>query len=150
MQDYECKDNDPILHSTTGRMHSDAQFAGSSSVPAHVEMMGFLGVGNNPMVGATIAIAVAIRWAMCHDHALPQEVPSLHQTKILRPEWGYVWYLLFEKFCVEEMSVSLVLGDNVRFVDNLIVGRCEYGEKVVSLFETFNPKLLCRYYLSWR
>ena len=57
MQDYECKDNDPILHSTTGRMHSDAQFAGSSSVPAHVEMMGFLGMGNNPMVGATVAIA---------------------------------------------------------------------------------------------
>ena len=41
-----------------GRMHSDAQFAGSSSVPAHVEMMGFLGMGNNPMVGATVAIAV--------------------------------------------------------------------------------------------
>ena len=39
MQDYECRDNDPILHSTTGRMHSDAQFAGSSSVPAHVEMI---------------------------------------------------------------------------------------------------------------
>lgn len=45
---------------TMGRMHSDAQFAGSSSVPAHVEMMGFLGMGNNPMVGATVAIAVAI------------------------------------------------------------------------------------------
>ena len=46
---------------TRGRMHSDAQFAGSSSVPAHVEMMGFLGMGNNPMVGATVAIAVAIQ-----------------------------------------------------------------------------------------
>ena len=46
---------------TMGRMHSDAQFAGSSSVPAHVEMMGFLGMGNNPMVGATVAIAVAIQ-----------------------------------------------------------------------------------------
>ncbi len=45
---------------TMGRMHSDAQFAGSSSVPAHVEMMGFLGMGNNPMVGATVAIAVAL------------------------------------------------------------------------------------------
>lgn len=45
---------------TMGRMHSDAQFAGSSSVPAHVEMMGFLGMGNNPMVGATVAVAVAI------------------------------------------------------------------------------------------
>lgn len=44
---------------TMGRMHSDAQFAGSSSVPAHVEMMGFLGMGNNPMVGATVAVAVA-------------------------------------------------------------------------------------------
>ena len=44
---------------TMGRMHSDAQFAGSSSVPAHVEMMGLIGMGNNPMVGATVAIAVA-------------------------------------------------------------------------------------------
>ena len=45
---------------TMGRVHSDAQFAGSSSVPAHVEMMGFLGMGNNPMVGATVAVAVAV------------------------------------------------------------------------------------------
>ena len=45
---------------TMGRMHSDAQFAGSSSVPAHVEMMGFLGMGNNPMVGASVAVAVAL------------------------------------------------------------------------------------------
>ena len=45
---------------TMGRMHSDAQFAGSSSVPAHVEMMGFLGAGNNPMVGMTVACAVAV------------------------------------------------------------------------------------------
>ena len=49
---------------TMGRMHSDAQFAGSSSVPAHVEMMGFLGMGNNPMVGATVAVAVSIEEAM--------------------------------------------------------------------------------------
>ena len=49
---------------TMGRMHSDAQFAGSSSVPAHVEMMGFLGMGNNPMVGATVAVAVACAEAM--------------------------------------------------------------------------------------
>ena len=48
---------------TMGRMHSDAQFAGSSSVPAHVEMMGFLGMGNNPMVGATVAVAVAVEEA---------------------------------------------------------------------------------------
>ncbi len=48
---------------TMGRMHSDAQFAGSSSVPAHVEMMGFLGMGNNPMVGATVGVAVAIEEA---------------------------------------------------------------------------------------
>ena len=48
---------------TMGRMHSDAQFAGSSSVPAHVEMMGFLGMGNNPMVGATVAVAVAVAMA---------------------------------------------------------------------------------------
>ena len=45
---------------TMGRMHSDAQFAGSSSVPAHVEMMGYLGMGNNPMVGASVAVAVAV------------------------------------------------------------------------------------------
>ena len=49
---------------TMGRMHSDAQFAGSSSVPAHVEMMGFLGMGNNPMVGASVAVAVAVQEAM--------------------------------------------------------------------------------------
>ena len=49
---------------TMGRMHSDAQFAGSSSVPAHVEMMGFLGIGNNPMVGATVAVAVDVATAL--------------------------------------------------------------------------------------
>ena len=49
---------------TMGRMHSDAQFAGSSSGPAHVEMMGFLGMGNNPMVGATVAVAVAVEEAL--------------------------------------------------------------------------------------
>ncbi len=49
---------------TMGRMHSDAQFAGSSSVPAHVEMMGFLGMGNNPMVGASVAVAVDVAMAM--------------------------------------------------------------------------------------
>lgn len=48
------------LTDTMGRMHSDAQFAGSSSVPAHVEMMGLIGMGNNPMVGATVAVAVEI------------------------------------------------------------------------------------------
>ena len=48
---------------TMGRMHSDAQFAGSSSVPAHVEMMGLIGAGNNPMVGMTVAVAVAIEEA---------------------------------------------------------------------------------------
>jgi len=48
---------------TMGRMHSDAQFAGSSSVPAHVEMMGLIGMGNNPMVGATVSVAVAISQA---------------------------------------------------------------------------------------
>ena len=49
---------------TMGRMHSDAQFAGSSSVPAHVEMMGLIGMGNNPMVGASVAVAVALSEAM--------------------------------------------------------------------------------------
>ncbi len=49
---------------TMGRMHSDAQFAGSSSVPAHVEMMGLIGMGNNPMVGASVAVAVAVAEAM--------------------------------------------------------------------------------------
>ncbi|MFU0800695.1 MAG: GGGtGRT protein [Xylanivirga thermophila] len=49
---------------TLGRMHSDAQFAGSSSVPAHVEMMGLIGMGNNPMVGASVAVAVALEQAL--------------------------------------------------------------------------------------
>ena len=49
---------------TMGRMHGDAQFAGSSSVPAHVEMMGIIGMGNNPMVGATVAVAVAVDGAL--------------------------------------------------------------------------------------
>jgi hypothetical protein len=49
---------------TMGRMHSDAQFAGSSSVPAHVEMMGLIGMGNNPMVGASVAVAVAVEQVM--------------------------------------------------------------------------------------
>lgn len=49
---------------TMGRMHGDAQFAGSSSVPAHVEMMGLIGMGNNPMVGATVAVAVAVAQAL--------------------------------------------------------------------------------------
>ena len=48
---------------TMGRMHSDAQVAGSSSVPAHVEMMGLIGMGNNPMVGATVAVAVSVQQA---------------------------------------------------------------------------------------
>ena len=52
---------------TMGRMHSDAQFAGSSSVPAHVEMMGLIGMGNNPMVGATVAVSVAISEAINKD-----------------------------------------------------------------------------------
>ena len=49
------------LTDTMGRMHGDAQFAGSSSVPAHVEMMGLIGMGNNPMVGATVSVAVAVQ-----------------------------------------------------------------------------------------
>ena len=49
-----------------GRMHADAQFAGSSSVPAHVAMMGFIGMGNNPMVGATVALAVAVDQQLHH------------------------------------------------------------------------------------
>ena len=53
-----------IYDRTMGRMHSDAQFAGSSSVPAHVEMMGFLGIGNNPMVGCTVACAVDVATAL--------------------------------------------------------------------------------------
>ena len=48
------------LTDTMGRMHCDAQFAGSSSVPAHVEMMGFIGMGNNPIVGATVALACKV------------------------------------------------------------------------------------------
>ena len=53
-----------FMTDTMGRMHSDAQFAGSSSVPAHVEMMGFLGIGNNPMVGCTVAVAVDVATAL--------------------------------------------------------------------------------------
>ena len=53
-----------VASDTMGRMHSDAQFAGSSSVPAHVEMMGLIGMGNNPMVGATVAVAVAVQEGM--------------------------------------------------------------------------------------
>lgn len=52
------------LTDSMGRMHGDAQFAGSSSVPAHVEMMGLIGAGNNPMVGMTVAVAVAVEEAM--------------------------------------------------------------------------------------
>jgi hypothetical protein len=52
------------LTDSMGRMHADAQFAGSSSVPAHVEMMGLIGMGNNPMVGATVSLAVAIYEAL--------------------------------------------------------------------------------------
>ena len=51
-----------------GRMHGDAQFAGSSSVPAHVEMMGLIGMGNNPMVGATVACAVAVEEALAKSY----------------------------------------------------------------------------------
>ena len=53
-----------VLPDSMGRMHGDAQFAGSSSVPAHVEMMGLIGAGNNPMVGMTVAVAVAVEEAM--------------------------------------------------------------------------------------
>ena len=53
-----------VMTDTMGRMHSDAQFAGSSSVPAHVDMMGLIGMGNNPMVGATVACAVAVEEAL--------------------------------------------------------------------------------------
>ena len=59
---------------TLGRMHSDAQFAGSSSVPAHVEMMGFLGIGNNPMVGATVGIAVAIDLALNNKYLIKYQL----------------------------------------------------------------------------
>jgi hypothetical protein len=51
-------------------MYADAQFAGSSSVPAHVEMMGFVGMGNNPMVGATVSVAVAIARSVRHGTGL--------------------------------------------------------------------------------
>ena len=56
---------------TMGRMHSDAQFAGSSSVPAHVEMMGLIGMGNNPMVGASVACAVAVQEVLNLKNLLP-------------------------------------------------------------------------------
>ena len=53
-----------FMTDTMGRMHSDAQFAGASSVPAHVEMMGFLGIGNNAKVGCTVACAVDVATAL--------------------------------------------------------------------------------------
>ena len=65
---------------TMGRMHSDAQFAGSSSVPAHVEMMGLIGMGNNPMVGATVAVAVSIEEAA--KAGLP---PNRQPSAVCRP-----------------------------------------------------------------
>ena len=58
---------------TMGRMHSDAQFAGSSSVPAHVEMMGLIGMGNNPMVGATVAVAVSVLFGICVSQVVVTE-----------------------------------------------------------------------------
>ena len=61
---------------TMGRMHSDAQFAGSSSVPAHVEMMGLIGMGNNPMVGASVAVAVAVEEAMAGVETVGSMAPS--------------------------------------------------------------------------
>ena len=60
----ENLDEIKVFTDSMGRMHGDAQFAGSSSVPAHVEMMGLIGMGNNPMVGATVACAVAVYEAM--------------------------------------------------------------------------------------
>ncbi len=61
---HGCRPSSYGMTDTMGRMHSDAQFAGSSSVPAHVEMMGLIGMGNNPMVGATVAVSVAVAEAM--------------------------------------------------------------------------------------
>ena len=61
---HQCATTTHSMTDTMGRMHSDAQFAGSSSVPAHVEMMGFLGIGNNPMVGCTVACAVDVATAL--------------------------------------------------------------------------------------
>ena len=61
---YVNKSDSYIMTDTLERMHSDAQFAGPSSVSAHVEMMGVLGIGNKPMAGATVAVAVAIQQAM--------------------------------------------------------------------------------------
>ena len=61
---HQCATTTHNMTDTMVRMHSDAQFAGSSSVPAHVEMMGFLGIGNNPMVGRTVACAVDVATAL--------------------------------------------------------------------------------------
>ena len=61
---YVNKSDSYIMTDTLERMHSDAQFAGSSSVPAHVDMMGLIGAGNNPMVGMSVAVAVAVQEAM--------------------------------------------------------------------------------------
>ena len=72
---------------TMGRMHSDAQFAGSSSVPAHVEMMGLIGMGNNPMVGATVAVAVSIEEAAKAGKFYKREVSFPPNPNALLSTW---------------------------------------------------------------
>ena len=81
---------------TMGRMHSDAQFAGSSSVPAHVEMMGLIGAGNNPMVGMTVAVAVSIEEA-----AKEGKEVILHNNKLVdssRIKWARKMIKLYETY----------------------------------------------------
>ena len=88
---------------TMGRMHSDAQFAGSSSVPAHVETMGFLGIGNNLMVGCTVACAVDIAQALVSNLLL------LYIRRVLNTALSY-FYLKNKNFW-NSVSILYLLKD---------------------------------------
>ena len=83
---------------TMGRMHSDAQFAGSSSVPAHVEMMGLIGMGNNPMVGATVAVAVSVQQAADAGQILNRKLDFIGFLESLRRNPKALYFFMSTKF----------------------------------------------------
>ena len=90
---------------TMGRMHSDAQFAGSSSVPAHVDMMGLIGMGNNPMVGATVACAVAVNAALNAECEIRTEVILRKAAVRVRPSGGLFHAKIGQReFCIASHS----------------------------------------------
>ena len=93
---------------TMGRMHSDAQFAGSSSVPAHVEMMGFLGIGNNPMVGCTVACAVD----MLLRHSASKDTLHTLISPCNLDDYGDFSYAVVSGICSGwTMAARLISGD---------------------------------------